>query len=282
MAFHLWQVGLAIENDTLSALALQPRRRGWQLRHWWRHRLPDQRPAGDSTAPQAGLSDVLRAWRKQLPSSISLRVSLPMHLISQRRMAAPDKRLGEPERGWFIAARAGRHFTRADEPLLLDYRSDPLLPDTLLVTAARKEAAAQWLSCLNDAGLAPQVLDIMPCALRYMAREAGLASDRLLIHAGSRGWFWVSPLAQALEFGFIPADQPGNLSHVCRFISRRYPSLAPFGNRPYFSSETRMAAPDGTVPWSPFTALWQVCPPIPAWPAAYVVAGGLAVRREDA
>jgi len=281
MAFQLWQVGLAIEDGTLRALALQPRRRGWQLRHWWQHRLPDP-PQDDCAAPQAGLRDILRAWRRQLPGSISLRVCLPMHLISQRRMAAPDKRLGEPERGWFIAARAGRHFTPAGEKLLLDYRADPYLPHTLLVTAARQCAVAQWLDCLTDAGLAPQVLDIMPCALRYMAGEAGLAADRLLIHAGQRGWSWVSPLAQPLQFGVIPAEYAGDISRARRFIAQHYTGMEHLENRPYFSSETRMAAPAGALPWSPFAALWQAFPPIPEWPAAYAVAGGLAVRREDA
>src|SRR5471030_117377 len=265
MAFDLWQVGLAIENGSLCALALQPRRHGWQLRHWWQHRLSD--PGGGSDAPPTGLRDVLRSWRRQLPRSISLRVSLPMHLITQRRMAAPDKRLGEPERGWFITAHAGRHFTRAGEKCLLDYRADPHLPDTLLVTAARHDAVGQWLACLNDAGLVPQVLDIMPCALRYMASEAGLTADRLLIHVVPRGWFWVSPLAQSLAFGFIPADQIGDIPQVRRFILQSHPGVEQAQTGPYFSSDDRMAVPDGSVPWSPFTTRLQAYPPIPTWPS---------------
>ncbi|MEA9390899.1 pilus assembly protein HofM [Acerihabitans sp. TG2] len=282
MAFDLWQVGLAIENGSLCALALQPRRHGWQLRHWWQYRLPDIWPADCPTAPSGGLWDVLRLWRRQLPRSMSLRVSLPMHLIAQRRMAAPDRRLGEPERDGFITARAGRHFTHTGEKYLLDYRADPHSSDTLLVTAARQDAVAQWLAGLTGVGLAPQVLDIMPCALRYMASEVGLATDRLLLHVLPCGWFWVSPLAQCLEFGFIPADQTRDISQIRRFFSQHHPGVDPAQTQPYFSSDVPMAAPDGTLPWSPFTSGWQIYPPIPAWPAAYVVAGGLAIRQEDA
>ncbi|WP_413736730.1 pilus assembly protein HofM [Sodalis sp. RH21] len=281
MAFRPWQVGLAIENGALRALALQRRRHGWQLRHWWQYALPGEPPT-DEAGPPAGLAQVLSAWRRQLPGGISLRVCLPAHLVTQRRMAAPDRRLCEPERGWFIAAHARRHFPCGSENLMLDYRRDPHRPDTLVVTAARQKIVAQWLSCLSEAGLTPQVLDILPCALRYMACEAGLARDRLLVHASPRGWFWVSPPAHALESGFIAADEAPDFPTVRQLIAGRCPGIDETQTALYFSSETRLAPPDHTLAWSPFAALWQAHPPMPAWPAAFVFAGGLAVRRGDA
>ncbi|VTR61923.1 Uncharacterised protein [Serratia fonticola] len=50
----------------------------------------------------------------------------------------------------------------------------------------------------------------------------------------------------------------------------------------YYSSvldEPRQKAP---CPGSPFTAFSRLYPPLPAQPMAFVLAGGLALRREDA
>lgn len=281
MAFRIWQVGLAFENGTARALAVQRRRQGWQLRHWWQQPMPEAAPDGNAGPPPGGLAQLLATWRRQLPGRISLRVSLPATEFIHRRMAAPDHRLGEPEREWYITAHARRHFPVGHEKLLLDYRCDPQAPGTLLVTAARQAAVGQWLSCLERAGLAPEVLDIAPSALRCMATAAGLARDRLLIHASRAGWHWVSPLARPLEFGFITAAEASALPAARALIIERYPDAGGKDQPAYFSSEASCAPHEDTVAWSPFAALWQAHPPIPAWPAAFAIAGGLAVRRGD-
>ncbi len=283
MAFRRWQVGLEIGNGAVRALAVQHRRQGWQLRHWWQQILPAASPTGGDGQPPAGVGRLLAGWRKHLPSSISLRVCLPAHLFLQRRMKAPDRRLREPEREWYIASRAGRHFPKDSGPLLFDYRDDPLVPHTLLVTAARQTAITQWQSCLSAAGLDPQIMDFMPCALRCMARHAGLERDALLIHGFADGWSWVSPLSRPLEFGFVPRGDAADHRALRRVIAQQYPdggeALCPGA---YVSSITRSAMPAGALSWPPFGAFWQAYPPMPPWPQAFVVAGGLALRREDA
>lgn len=281
MEFRIWQVGLAFENGTARALAVRRRRQGWQLRQWWQQPMPEASPGEAEGAPPAGLDRLLATWRRQLPGRISLRVCLPSAEFLHRRMAAPDHRLGEPEREWYISAQARRHFPAGHDKLLLDYRDDPRAPGTLLVTAARQATVALWLSCLERAGLAPDVLDIAPSALRCMANAAGLARDRLLIHASSMGWQWVSPLARPLEFGIIAAGEAAALPAARGLIDQRYPDACGRGEPAYFSSDDTCAPPADVLPWSPFAALWQAHPPIPSWPAAFTIAGGLAVRRGD-
>ncbi|WP_413721577.1 pilus assembly protein PilM [Sodalis sp. RH24] len=277
MEFCTWQVGLAFENGTARALAVQRRRQGWQLRHWWQQPMPE----GAEGTPSAALEQLLAVWRRQLPGRISLRVCLPSTEFLHRRMAAPDHRLGEPEREWYITAQARRHFPAGREKLLLDYRDDPQAPGTLLVTAARQEAVARWLSCLERAGLAPHVLDIAPSALRCMASAAGLARDRLLIHAARTGWHWVSPLARPLEFGVIATGEAAALPAARGLIHQRYPDACGRGEPVYISSDAICPPQTDALQWSPFSALWQAHPPLPAWPAAFAIAGGLAVRRGD-
>lgn len=283
MAFHRWQVGLEIGHGTLRALAVQRRRQGWRLRHWWQQALPENALLHGGDLPPAGVGQLLAGWRKQLPGSISLRICLPVSLMVQRRMKAPDSRLREPERGWYIASQARRHFQHDDkEPLLFDYRDDPRLPQTLLLTAARQTAIAQWQSCLDAAGLDPQIMDFMPCALRCLARYAGLDPDKLLIHELADGWCWVSSLASPLEFGFVPRTVAVDFPAARRLINEQYPYTAiSAGADAYFSSVVRAVVPPKVMAWPPLDTLWQSYPPVPPWPPAFVVAGGLALRQED-
>ncbi|XBS69506.1 pilus assembly protein HofM [Acerihabitans sp. KWT182] len=282
MTFRRWQVGLEIGNGTVRALAVQRRRRGWQLRHWWQHTLP----AASSAAPEAppsGVGRLLAEWRKHLPGSISLRVCLPPALFSQRRIKAPDRRLREPERGFYIASQVRRHIQGNGGPLLIDYRDDPLAPHTLLVTAACQSAIGQWRSCLSAAGLDPQIMDFSPCVLRGMARQAALERNFLLIHDMGDGWCWVSPLAHPLEFGFVCRQDAADYDTLRRLISRQY-SGAGEDCRPavYYSSAEPSPLPKDARSWPSFDIFWRAYPPVPPWPQAFLIAGGLALRWEDA
>lgn len=203
--------------------------------------------------------------------------------MSQRRIRTPDLRLREPERGWFVASHAGRHFPGGDGgPLMFDYQDDPKIPQTLLVTAARQSAVMEWRSCLSDAGLEPQILDFMPCALRCMAHHAGLERDRLLVHRLGDGWCWVSPLSAPLESGFVSSTEAGDFASMLRRVAEDFPSDCGLVRRPaYCSSITHEPLPSGSLAWPSFDTLWRVYPPAPSWPAAFLVAGGLALRRED-
>jgi pilus assembly protein HofM len=282
MTFHRWQVGLEIGHGTLRALAVQRRRQGWRLRHWWQQTLPEDALIHGEGLPPAGVGRLLARWRKQLPGSISLRICLPVSLMAQRRMKAPDGRLREPERGWYIASQARRHFQDDKQALLFDYRDDPLLPQTLLVTAARQGAIAQWQACLNAAGLDPQIMDFMPCALRCLARYAGLDADKMLIHELGDGWCWVSPLSCPLEFGFIPRPAAADFLAARLLINQQYShGTLIAGPVAYFSSVLRAVAPINTLAWPPLDSLWLSYPPVPPWLPAFVVAGGLALRHED-
>ncbi|MNH44193.1 hypothetical protein D3C79_1062850 [compost metagenome] len=49
----------------------------------------------------------------------------------------------------------------------------------------------------------------------------------------------------------------------------------------YYSSILDETMPEGVLPWSPFSAFRHLQPPLPSLPAAFVVAGGLALREED-
>lgn len=283
MAYHNWQVGLDIQNGYMRALAVQRRRRGWQLRQWWQIPLPADTLRDGSLQHSDALCDALTQWRRALPRRLSLRVGFPAQRVLQQRMAAPDKRLSEPERGWYIDHQAARQFPIGRESLVLDYRSEPQSPGSLLITAAKRDEVTQWNQCLHRAGLRPDVLDIVPCALRTMAQLAGVASDSLLLHClDANHWLWVSPLSQPLSFGVIPKEAVVHTEDIITCVSNHY--HGDVGDEVYYSGEGGEDIPPSAHPltlWSPFAILHQAYPPLPQYPSQFVVAGGLALRAED-
>ena len=174
MFTQAWQVGLDIQSHCIRALAVQRRRNGWQLRHWWQQRLPQPVLREGCLEHPELLIQALRQWRIQLPRHISLRIALPAQQVLQQQMPLPDARLKEPARGEYITNQGLKQFPLDSQSLALDYRPSPADAATLLLTAARQQELEQWLHCLHQANLQPQAVDITPCALRTMATAAGV------------------------------------------------------------------------------------------------------------
>ncbi|WP_129543431.1 pilus assembly protein PilM [Serratia sp. 1D1416] len=274
-----WQVGLDIQNNGVRALAAQRRRNGWQLRHWWQHRLPQAVLRDGCLEPSESLIQALRQWRVQLPRHISLRIALPAQRVLQQRMPQPDARLKEPERDDYISRHGLKQFPLAGQTLVLDYRAAPPDAAALLLTAARRLELQQWLHCLRQADLQPQAVDITPCALRVMATAAGLPAAAGLLHRLEHEWLWVAPGGGAFAYGVLSAGEPDGLMQALRALQA---AGAPRADLPVcYSSVLDDAPPPGCLAWSPLSAFRQLRPPLPAQPAAFVLAGGLALRQED-
>ncbi|MDG0799026.1 type IV pilus biogenesis protein PilM [Pectobacterium punjabense] len=282
MAYHIWRVGLDIQNGFMRALAVQRRRYGWQLRHWWQYPLPDDTLRSGSLHHTEVLCETLQTWRRLLPEPISLRVGFPAQSILQQRLPLPDPRLQEPERSLYIETMADRKLPISRESLAIDYREDPQEQGSLLVTAARRQEIDKWLTCLKSAGLHPDVLDVSTCALRTMAQLAGLEANRLFLHRLLDGWLWVSPLNHAFYSGVIHLDELNDEADIVSVVSTRYQhdvdSVA------YYSSVLSDLPRQSTnvlLPWSPLTVFSHLQPPLPSFPSAFAVASGLALRPED-
>ncbi|MEI7071936.1 pilus assembly protein PilM [Pectobacterium versatile] len=282
MAYHIWQVGVDIQNGFMRALAVQRRRDGWQLRHWWQCPLPDDTLRSGSLHHTEALCEALRTWSRLLPGHISLRVGFPAQLILQQHLPLPDRRLQEPERSLYIETMAARKLPISSESLAIDYREDPQRQGALLVTAARRQEIDKWLACLNNAGLHPDVLEISTCALRAMAQRAGLDANRLLLHRLLDGWLWVSPLNHAFHSGVIHLDELNDETDILSVVSTRYQHDV--DDIAYYSSvspDLPSQQTDVFQTWSPLTVFNHMQPPLPSFPSAFAIAGGLALRPED-
>ncbi|WP_224718050.1 type IV pilus biogenesis protein PilM [Pectobacterium versatile] len=282
MAYHIWRVGLDIQNGFMRALAVQRRRDGWQLRHWWQCPLPDDTLREGSLHHTGMLCEALRTWRRLLPRHISLRVGYPAQLILQQHLPLPDRRLQEPERSLYIETMAVRQLPIGSESLAIDYREDPQRQGTLLVTAARRQEVDNWLTCLNNAGLRPDILEVSTCALRVMAQRSGLESNRLFLHRLLDSWLWVSPLNHAFHSGVVHLDELNGEADILSIVSTRYQHDV--DDIAYYSSispDLPSQQTDVLQTWSPLTVFNHMQPPLPSFPSAFAIAGGLALRPED-
>lgn len=278
MRLQAWQIGLDIQAGFARAIAVQRRRHGWQLRHWWQHPLPPFTLREGILHETEPLIAILSCWRKTLPTEFSLRISLPAQRIMQQRLASPDGRLGEPQRSAFIFANAARQFPLSLEHLVMDYRADPHGDNQVVVTAARQQEIEQWMHCLAQARLFPEVIELTPCALQMAAYAAGVPGDALLIHPLDDAFLWASPHSLPFQFGLMDNADVETGAPFSDKIRAQYRAAALCQAQDYFSGEASSAAMQC---WSPLSAIGQLSAPLPANPGAFAPAVGLAIRQAD-
>lgn len=274
MAFQTWQVGLDIQNGQLCAIAIQRRRNGWQLRHWWQHTLPQDTLSNGLVQRPEKVVSVLQRWRPLLPSRIALRVGFPPQLVMQRQLSLPATRMRDSACGHYTRAAAKRFFPIEPEALVLDFRLSDSEGSQLTLTAARREALQSWLGCLQQAGLTPQVVDITPSALSVLAQALALGRDATLVHRLHDQWLWYSPRQAERPWGWCPQDE------ISDFFTLRQRYL-PADSAIWYSAAQDDVLPEGTTALSPFSAIPFRHPPLPACSGAFTLATGLAMRPDD-
>ncbi|WP_127960097.1 type IV pilus biogenesis protein PilM [Serratia microhaemolytica] len=274
-----WQIGLDIDSHCIRAVAVQRHRHGWQLRQCWQ--LPQQQPLlreGQITQ-NALLISALKHWRTALPKQFSLRLALPAQRILQQPMPLPDLRLREPMRHSYITHQGLKQFPLDSQTLALDYRQTHPDSTQLLLTAARQQELQQWLHCLQQADLQPEVIEIAPNALSLMAEFAGLPANSTLLHRLEQGWLWVAPRQGGFNYGTLADQNIADTQQLIELISHQSTTFT--ATEIYYSSAIECPTPIGAIPWSPLVAFRQLPLPLPSHPMAFVLAGGLALRRED-
>lgn len=268
MAFHTWQIGLDIQNRQICALALQPRRDGWQLRHWWQQRLPQDTLRNGVLQSSPELLAALTAWRQRLPRRYSLRVALPARLVLQRQLPLPAQSLNEPALGHFVQAAARRLFPLEPTALALDYRPDGQ-SGQLCVTAARLEIIDQWAAPLLQAGLKPQVFELTTEALKRLARQAALQEGTVLVLQQDNRWLWSDAHTAA---------DTGEVETLAALQQQDFPDARCIA----WCAAEPCAQPAETITFSPFDLFRYKQPPLPENPGAFALATGLALREGDA
>lgn len=266
MVFHTWQIGLDIQNRQCCALAILRRRQGWQLCQWWQQRLAQDTLRNGVLQSSPELLAVLTRWRKRLPQRYSLRVGLPAQLVLQHRLPLPELPLKEPALSRFVQAAAQRLFPVDPRELALDYRLDPA-HGQLCVTAARLDVVKQWRTPLEQAGLKPRVFELATHALKIVAEQAQLAAGSVVVLRQDARYLWSDGI-NAASF----AEEDG----LQTLREQAFPDVSHL----FYCDADTLSPPTGTRPFSPFQP-FRYQPPLPDNPGAFVLAAGLALRKED-
>jgi len=268
MAFQRWQVGLDIQSGHICALAIERRRHGWQLRHWWQQSLPHDTLRNGLLQSSLLLQEMLRRWRQQLPKQFSLRVGLPPQLVLQRTLPLPQTTLREPALNRYVTASARRLFPVDAAALAFDYHSSAA-DNTLQVTAARRDSVAQWLTPLQQAGLQPDVFELSTLALTQIALRLPLPPQTLLIHPAGEHWFWVLNDSMMLSGAVAGELNQAELEQLFPQADQRLCTSSAL-------LETLQAKP-----CKPLSLLHYLQPPLPPSDGDFALALGLALRPED-
>lgn len=275
MAFQTWQVGLDIQNGQLCALGIQRRRNGWQLRHWWQHALPQDTLVNGLLQRPEPVIALLQRWRRQLPYHISLRVGFPPQLVLQRQVELPGTQLREPERSRYITAAARRFFPIEPETLALDYREGTSEGRALYITAAKRDVLASWMSCLEQARLKPEVLELTPAALFALSTSLPLDPAAALVHRLQDHWLWYAALPAQPHWGWCSLEDAPDFA---TFQQKQLPEIHAF----YYSSILQEPLPEAAQWLNPLAAFALRQPPLPCLSGAFTLAAGLALRPGDA
>ncbi|PHM50251.1 type IV pilus biogenesis protein PilM [Xenorhabdus miraniensis] len=271
-----WYIGLDIQDHYIRALAATKRRDGWQLRHCWQYRLSNEIISGGRLQHPEKLLHILMQWRQILPKNIKLRLALPVQQTLQRQIALPSHTvLQEPELGWFVHANAGKQFPVSD--LALDYR---VHGQQVCISATRQKDLNLWLNLFEDINLPLDAIDISPCALRYVAKCAGVPDDSWLVHKRTTDWLWVAPANHPFSYGLVTSQ---SYPHLAQIISQLPMTPETENYAVYYSDEeqTMSAPPEAANLWQILAAFRHYHPPLPEQIKAFTIAAGLALRPDD-
>lgn len=271
-----WYIGLDIQDHYIRALAATKRRDGWQLRHCWQYRLSNEIISGGRLQHPEKLLRILMQWRQILPKNIKLRLALPVQQTLQRQIALPSHTvLQEPELGWFVHANAGKQFPVSD--LALDYR---VHGQQVCISATRQKDLNLWLNLFADINLPLDAIDISPCALRYVAKCAGVPDNSWLVHKRTTDWLWVAPANHPFSYGLVTSQSH---PHLTQIISQLPMTPETEGYAVYYSDEEQPISvpPEGANFWQILAAFRHYHPPLPEQINAFTIAAGLALRPDD-
>ncbi|MBI6547806.1 type IV pilus biogenesis protein PilM [Xenorhabdus lircayensis] len=281
-----WYIGLDIQDHYIRALAAIKRRDGWQLRHCWQYRLSNEIISGGRLQHPEKLLHILMQWRHILPKNISLRLALPVQQTLQRQITLPSHTtLQEPELGWFVHASAEKQFPVSD--LALDYR---VHGQQVCISATRQKDLNLWLKLFADINLFPDAIDISPCALRYVAKLAGVPDDSWLVHKRVMDWLWVAPANRPFGYGLIASQSIESQSypHLAQVINQLPITPETENYAIYYSDEEQTTSVKTTSVPTELANVWQVLaafrhyqPPLPEKLNAFIIAAGLALRPDD-
>ena len=274
MFFSHWNIGLDIQPEQVTALAIQRRRGGWQLCDQWQHALSVQNSVEANPLPQEELVQLLSQWHKRLPANFSLRVGLPPHLVLRRSLKVPPTVLHEPRLGQYVRTASGQLFPEGHGTLALDYQYSRAHPLQVSVTMASQSVLQQWITLFQRAGLCPDVFELMPGCLAAVMKLLPRTGDKILLHGSETFWMWSCCRNGVVSDGWKFRQQSTDAAAVCL-------EQCPEATERLFCCSQKQPLPPGFHPFQLFSLFTHRNPPSAVQDSSFTLAAGLALRQRD-
>ncbi|ARU92381.1 type IV pilus biogenesis protein PilM [Tatumella citrea] len=274
MFFSHWNIGLDIQPDQVTALAIQRQRRGWKICHRWQHALSVDHSVEANHQPQEELIQLLSQWQKRLPANVSLRVGLPPHLVLRRNLAVPSAVLHEPRLGHYVRTASGQLFPEGHGTLAMDYQYSTDDSPQVSVTMVSQSVLQQWIRLFQRAGLRPDVFELMPGCLAEIMKLLPQNEDRILLHGSEAFWMWSCCRDGVISYGWQFRQQSPDAGGLCL-------QQCPEARERFFCSTQQQPLPPGFHSFQPFTLLSHRSSLSADHESSFTVAAGLALRQED-
>lgn len=283
MFFSKWNLGLEIQPHQIIAIAVQKKRYGWQLRGWWLMTLSQPVYNQQGLCLPELLTQYLMQLRKNLPDKLSVRMTLPNHLILQQSFPLPEQLSSQQDLQWYVESSINKTFPLSLNELKIDYR--PYRKNTgniVLVTATKREQLKHWLNVLKSANLMPDVIEIEASVLQHIAHHAGVPENTLLLHKAANYDLLIAPHEHDFYFEQVPHNHELTIENKHLLIAHYSQITQQTVQHIGLSGDIQSNTIDHDFHiWSPFAAITQLTAPLPHNPSLFSVSCGLAIREDD-
>jgi len=156
-------IGLDIGSSSVKAVQLRKKGAGWALQAFGMQPLVPQTIVDGTIMDQGAVADAIRQlWGRLKLKQKDVAIAIAGHSVIIKKISVPQ--MGNDALAANIRSEAEHHIPFGKDDVEIDYHvTNPASASgqtELLLVAAKKEVVADYVQCVRDAGLTPQVVDV--------------------------------------------------------------------------------------------------------------------------
>ncbi|HEU0037579.1 MAG TPA: type IV pilus assembly protein PilM [Kofleriaceae bacterium] len=156
-------IGLDIGSSSVKAVQLRKKGQGWALQAFGMQPLVPQTIVDGTIMDQGAVSDAIRQlWARLKLKQKEVAIAIAGHSVIIKKISVPQ--MSAETLAANIRSEAEHHIPFGRDDVEIDYHvTNPASASgqtELLLVAAKKEVVNDYVQCVRDAGLSPQVVDV--------------------------------------------------------------------------------------------------------------------------
>ena len=156
-------IGLDIGSSSVKAVQLRKKGSGWALQAFGMQPLVAQTIVDGTIMDQSAVADAIRQlWARLKLKQKEVAIAIAGHSVIIKKISVPQ--MSPDALAANIRTEAEHHIPFGKDDVEIDYHVTNAASaggqTELLLVAAKKEVVADYIQCVRDAGLSPQVVDV--------------------------------------------------------------------------------------------------------------------------